>query len=110
MHLFVIYVICLPSYMSHGNDKFLHFQLQWHRECSVFLLADASINEFDFDPSIKLHDRWLGYCQEISVPIETRNAVMISFCAELYKYLYLCTSVQEAIYSEISSSANYHCH
>ena len=71
-------------------------------------LADANLTEIGFDPSIdveiaKLHDRWLGYCQGTSVATEIRNDVMISFCAEVYKYLLRhCTSVQEAISTEIS--------
>ena len=93
-----------------GKDKFLQFQLQWHHECSVFLLADANLAEIGFDPSVnietaKLHDRWLGYCHGTSVATEIRNDVMISFCAEVYKYLlHHCTSVQEAISTEVSQA------
>ena len=71
------------------KDKFLQFQLQWHHECSVFLLANTNLAEIGFDPSVnietaKLHDRWLGYCHGASVATEIRNDVMISFWAEVY--------------------------
>ena len=88
----------------------VEFQLQWHRECSVFLLADANLTEIGFDHSIdveiaKLHNHWLGYCQGTSVATEIRNDVTISFCAEVYNYfLCHCTSVQEAISTEISQT------
>ena len=73
-------------------------------------MADANLAEIGFDPSVnietaKLHDRWLGYCHGASVATEIRNDVMISFCAEVYKYLlHHCTSVQEAISTEVSQA------
>ena len=76
-------------------------------------MADANLTEIGFDPSVnietaKLHDRWLGYCHGASVATEIRNDVIISFCAEVYKYLlHHCTSIpsiQEAISTEVSQA------
>lgn len=55
---------------STGNDKYLQFQMEWHKYCSAFLLSntDLHVSSVGIDSSVhvdlaKIQERWIGYCQ-----------------------------------------------
>ena len=53
------------------QDAFLHFQLNWHKHCSAFLLSeDHSLDDIGFQelPNLSVHElrrKWLDYSQKM---------------------------------------------
>ena len=75
-----------------GKCKYLNFQLEWHRYCSVFLLPPGKdVSDVDYDVQkhselARLQQRWIGFCEGKSVDSDIRCSVMISLCNAVYKY------------------------
>lgn len=52
-----------------GKCKYLNFQLEWHRYCSVFLLPPGKdVSDVDYDVQkyselARLQQRWIGFCE-----------------------------------------------
>ena len=89
-----------------GKEKFMKFQLEWHRMCSVFLLpCSKTIEESGWSSSlqlkadlIKVRQRWIGFCEGKGITESNQNAVMISVSAAVYDfYLRLLTKCQKHI-------------
>ena len=75
-----------------GKDKYLQFQMEWHKYCSAFLLCDTDLSSVGIDPSMyvnlaKIQERWIGCCQGKSADMYARNAVMISVFSAVYNHL-----------------------
>ena len=91
---------------STGRDKYLQFQMEWHKYCSAFLLSNTDLSSVGIDPSVhvelaKIQERWIGYCQGKSAELNVRNAVMISVCSAVYDHLLNYTnSIIKAITEE----------
>lgn len=93
-----------------GKDKYMNFQLEWHRLCSVFLLPpDKDISDLDFDlrkhsTLASLQQRWIGFCEGKAAVNDVRCPVMISFCNAVYKYFLKRVSViQQSLLDSTSS-------
>lgn len=62
-----------------GKDKHLHFQLEWHRHCSVFLLPkDSTINCVFPDKEIhkgvhKMRETWQHFCDTCPEDIDKES-------------------------------------
>ena len=105
-------------YVKHstGKEKYLHFQLDWHTYCSVFLLPkELSIDHiFPSSPDnvSEINDvrhSWLSFCDAYSSEQGNCNKVMILLSSALYNMLlqqvHTCTQV-----STIVSTASYDSH
>lgn len=94
-----LYKIC-----DKGKDKYMNFQLEWHRHCSAFLLPsgkDISDVDYDLQKYSRLQQRWLGFCEGKAVNTDVRCSIMISLCDAVYKYfLKLVSSVQQSLLDE----------
>ncbi len=90
-----------------GKEKFMKFQLEWHKMCSIFLLpSSTAIEESGWSPSRlqlktdmeKIRQTWIGFCEGKDVSEWNRNAVMITISAAAYDfYLRLLTKCQQEI-------------
>ena len=95
-----------------GRDKYTKFQLEWHQNCSVFLmppgktLCDAGIDPQKNMDLAHLQQRWIGYCEGKSANKDVRDAIMISICSAVYNYqLKRVSKVQQIILDDTSSTA-----
>ena len=95
-----------------GKCKYLNFQLEWHRYCSVFLLPPGKdVSDVDYDVQkhselARLQQRWIGFCEGKSVDSDIRCSVMISLCNAVYKYfLNLVSSVQQSLLDDTTSKS-----
>lgn len=87
-----------------GKDKYMNFQLEWHRYCSVFLLPPGKdISEVNYDVHkdsnlARLQQRWVGFCEGKAVTTDVRCSVMISVSNAVYKYfLRRVATVQQSL-------------
>ena len=75
-----------------GKGKYMKFQLEWHQYCSVFLLPrDKELSDIGVDAKKNVdlvcsQQRWVGYCEGLSVSKQDRDAVMISVCGAVYNF------------------------
>ena len=71
----------------------MHFQLNWHKHCSAFLLSeDHSLDDIGFQelPDLSVHElrrKWLDYSQKNGVPVPHSNPVMIEVSSTIYSFL-----------------------
>ena len=83
----------LYKHCDKGKDKYLRFQLEWHRCCSFFLLpSGASLSDAAANPPkevnlICVQQQWAGYCEGLSVEKSVRDAIMVSLCSAVHDYL-----------------------
>lgn len=91
---------------SAGREKFMQFQLMWHRHCSTFLLPNAMIGCDESNSElVRIHERWIGYCDGKSATVNIRNAIMISLTSGVYEHLLShCNTLQQTISASISGS------
>jgi hypothetical protein len=96
-----------------GKDKYMNFQLEWHRYCSVFLLPvgkDISDVGYDIEKHSELaslQQRWIGFCEGKAVGHDTRCSVMISLSNVIYKhFLRVVSTVQESLLDSTSEAVN----
>ena len=96
-----------------GKEKYLRFQLEWHRCCSVFLLTpDKSLSGAlgaNLPKGVNLsliQQRWMGYCEGKSVEKPVRDAVMISICSAVYNYLLKRVSAVQKSLLELATSTD----
>ena len=90
-----------------GKDKYMNFQLEWHRYCSVFLLSPGKdISDVGYDLQnhsdlARLQQRW---SEGKAVSHNVRCSVMISLGNAVYKYfLKLVSKVQESMVDSTST-------
>ena len=76
---------------SKGKEKYLHFQLEWHKYCSIFLLPKESCIDCIFpDPNEipegtdNVKDMWQNFCEACSEEKVDCNKFMILFSSALY--------------------------
>ena len=98
-----LYVQC-----SSGKEKYIRFQLDWHKHCSVFLLprvfgidciflsngkstvTDSTKENAAVDNTKEISDircLWLNFCDSQSYPLVSCNKLMILFSAAVYDIL-----------------------
>lgn len=77
--------ISLYEKNSTGKEKYLRFQIEWHKQCSIFLMPkDTAIDCILPDPTpmvLALLKKWMSFCEELDT--ETCKKVMallIKFC------------------------------
>ena len=76
-----------------GVDPFLRFQLQWHQQCSAYLLARSyplsaiNMNETLEHSLVTTRMQWLDFCEANSVPVPESNAVMMAVSSAIYELM-----------------------
>ena len=77
---------------STGKEKYLRFQINWHTQCSIFLLPQSvptdvvltNVNNL----TEKLRSSWLKFCNEMSdTDFSTCCKIMITFSSSIYALL-----------------------
>ena len=74
------------------KEKYCTFQLEWHKQCSAFLLKNSlpmdtiGLPESDKDLAERRVE-WIKFCEGAGVNQEARNRVMIEICAAVYNFL-----------------------
>ena len=68
---------------SKGKEKYLSFQIEWHKYCSVLLLSqehkvESVIPKYDGKSSlISLKEKWLNFIQKCTQPTRDCNKATI---------------------------------
>lgn len=75
-----------------GKDKYITFQLQWHKYCSIFLLPKENMLQCIFSPPTKemdtVHQIWLAFCErELQGNSGEQKRFMIMFSSSIYEIL-----------------------
>ena len=77
-----------------GKDKYISFQLQWHKYCSIFLLPKASAIQCVFSPPTKgmedVRHIWLAYSEkdtDLESNTAEQNKFMMMFSSSIYEIL-----------------------
>ena len=87
-----------------GKEKYLRFQMEWHSQCSIFLLPkDKDIDCIISEPSKLLGDirgTWLKFCDKYLSELELCNKIMILLSSSVYTILldhvHSCTHVSQS--------------
>ena len=75
------------------QDAFTHFQFEWYKHCSVFLLSeehslkDINFQELEEYPVAILRAKWLNFAKENGIPVPDCNQVMITLSSVMYSFL-----------------------
>ena len=75
------------------QDAFTHFQFEWYKYCSVFLLSqeytlkDINYQELQEYPVSVLRVKWLDFAKENGIPVPHCNQVMITLSSAVYSFL-----------------------
>lgn len=71
-----------------GKNKYMAFQLEWHRCCSLLLQRDTSSHDTHKHPDLSsLYQRWVGFCEgSKGVTKDVQDSIMISVSSAIYNY------------------------
>ena len=75
------------------QDAFTHYQFEWYKYCSVFLLIgeysleDVKYQELQKYPVSALRDKWLDFTKGNGIPVPHCNQVMITLSSVVYSFL-----------------------
>ena len=77
---------------STGKEKYLRFQINWHTQCSIFLLPQSIPTDVVLtnvsNLTKKLRSLWLKFCNEMSdTDFSTCCKIMITFSSSIYALL-----------------------
>ena len=87
-----------------GKEKYLRFQMEWHSQCSIFLLPKyKDIDCIISEPSKLLSDirgTWLKFCDKYLSESELCNKIMILLSSSVYTILldhvHSCTCISQS--------------
>ena len=75
------------------QDAFTHFQFEWYKHCSAFLLSekhsleDINYQELEEYPVTILRGKWLDFAKENGIPVPDCNQVMMTLSSAVYLFL-----------------------
>ena len=91
-----------------GKEKYLRFQLDWYKYCSILLLPKEypvdCIIEKPSDEMKKIRQLWTSFCEECQLSKESRNRFMILLSSAMYKTLLKHTQTSIEQHTSVSST------